>query len=885
MQHSWYQLSSKELADRLKTNLDQGLSSKQAVKREKKLGENKLREQERQSIIGLFLDQFKDFMVIVLLVTTLVSALLGEYVDAVAIFSIVILNAILGFIQEFRAEKSLDALKQLTAPVCNVLRDGKHKVVEAKELVPGDVVLLEAGDRVPADARLLTASSLQVNESALTGESVPAEKDANWQGESEVALPDRENMVFMGTLLTRGKAKAVVVETGMNTEIGKIATMIHDSFEVETPLQRRLAQLGKWLVAACLAIVGLVFVAGVFQGFPIYRMFLTGVSLAVAAIPEGLPAVVTIALAVGVQRMIRRKAIIRQLPAVETLGCATVICSDKTGTLTQNKMSIQKLWLAHGELTKDRDFPKLSRSNHLVRQLLLAGVVCNDSYLDGKDVVGDPTETSLLSAALDANLKVPKILGDYRRVGEVPFDSSRKRMSVCVNHKGNYYSFVKGAPDIILDRCTHIEDSEGIRKLTPYLREEINKSLKNMGDQALRVLALATRSLSAATSSEDMLENNLTFLGLVGMIDPPRPEAKQAIYRARRAGIRTIMVTGDHKQTAAAIAKQLGLTHDEDQVMSGTEWEKLSDRQKQQAVKSVRVFARVAPEHKLSIVRALQSNGEVVGMTGDGVNDAPAVKEADIGISMGETGTDVTKEASAMILADDNFQTIISAIEEGRAIYDNIRKFIRYLLGCNVGEVLTMFFATLAGLPLPLLPIQILWINLVTDGLPAIALGVDPGDTDIMERPPRDANEGIFARKLHWKIGFTGLIIAFCTIAIFVFALWYYQDDLAKARTLAFTTLVVAQLIYVFQCRSEYHSIFEIGFLGNLYLMLAVMVSLSMHLVILYHPWFQEIFRTVALSFDEWLLVFVFSAWTLVLDTVVRMVRNQLNRYISWVKV
>ncbi len=890
MQVQWFMKNREMLIKELGVDVRAGLSARDVTKRFTDYGENKLQEEERDSVLAIFFRQFQDFMVMVLMATTAISLLLGEIVDALAILAIIVMNAMLGFIQEYRAEKSLDALKQLTAPMCKVLRDGKCQQINTTLLVPGDVIILEVGDRIPADARILEVSSLLVNEAALTGESLPVEKDAEFLTNRDVPLGDQINMVFMGTLVTRGRGKALVVATGMDTEIGKIAGMIANSITMDTPLQARLAKLGKVLVMACIVIVGIVFVAGVIQGFPIYKMFLVGVSLAVAAIPEGLPAVVTIALAVGVQRMIRAQAIVRQLPAVETLGCATVICSDKTGTLTQNQMQVQKFWLDGKEIlvTQDPIKAQVLQETPLLHAALVIGAVCNNAQLEKKgsqiSIVGDPTEGALLQVAALAKLDKERLGQDYLKLKELPFDSERKRMSVLISHDEQYTSYVKGAPDVVLDCCHMVAHHDGVVKLSLTEKQRITRAIEDLSSQALRVLALAYRPLSPA-ATEASMESQLVFLGLVGMIDPPRVEAKKAIKEARRAGIRTIMITGDHKLTASAIANQLGLAIGNVRVMTGQEWCKLADQAKRKSVRNIDVFARVAPQDKLSIVRALQANGEIVGMTGDGVNDAPAVKEADIGISMGITGTDVTKEASSMILADDNFQTIIAAIREGRGIYDNIRKFIRYLLACNVGEVLTMFIATIAGLPLPLLPIQILWMNLVTDGLPAIALGVDPGDDDIMERPPRNPREGIFARRLHLKIGFTGFLISVCAITVFVFALWMNPSDVNKARTLAFTTLVMAQLIFVFQCRSEYHSIFDIGFFTNLYLVVAVAISGIMHGIVIYHPWFQGIFRTVSLTFDDWLLVFLCSGVSLVLDTVVRMVNTQVRRRISLLKV
>jgi len=892
MELPYYSQEPKTLAQMLSTDLERGLSAKEAETRLEQHGANKLREIKKDSALVIFLRQFDDFITIVLMVTTGISAALGEVVDAAAILAIIILNAVLGFIQEYRAEKSLEALKQLTAPTAKVIRNNRQIQVDAEKLVPGDVIVLEAGDRVPADARLFQANTLYVNEAMLTGESLPSAKKVDLIKPANVPVGDQANMVFMGTLVTRGRGTGVVVATGMNTEIGKIAHLIQESAMTETPLQRRLEKLGTWLVIACLAIVAAVFAAGVWRGFPIYRMFFTGVSLAVAAIPEGLPAVVTIALAVGVQRMIRCNAIIRQLPAVETLGCATVICADKTGTLTQNKMKTQYYWIAGKDIdvSDASRLKELAKAEPMLKLALEIGALCSSVQVHerstGLMMTGDPTEIALVEAAYNAGINKAKLAADYPLLREIPFDSERKRMSVVLRRQDQLLVYTKGAPGIILDRCTKLLTADGPRPLTPSDRKRILEAVESSAARALRILALAYRSVPSVTVPEETLENELIFAGFVGMIDPPRMEVKRAIRQAKQGGIRTIMVTGDHKLTAQAIAEQLGLGREgRPKVMTGSEWESLSAFEKQEAVKDVDVFARVAPHHKLSIVRALQQNGEVVGMTGDGVNDAPAVKEADIGISMGISGTDVTKEASDMILADDNYQTIIAAIREGRIIYDNIRKFIRYLLGCNVGEVLTMFTATVAGLPLPLIPIQILWMNLVTDGLPAVALGMDPGDDDIMERPPRNAQESIFARRLHLKIGFSGLLISLCTLAIFVISLRHNPDDLARARTLAFTTLVMAQLVFVFECRSEYHSIFEIGLFSNLYLVAAVIISTLMQILVLYQPWLQRVFGTIPLTMDEWLLVLSFAAFPLVIDTAARLAKRQIMRRFYWFKL
>lgn len=927
----YYQEPVSALLKRLAVDPSRGLSQQEASNRLREHGANLLKDPPRPSLIMGFLRQFQDFMVMVLIGATLISALLGETADALAILAIILCNAVLGFVQEYKAERSLEALQTLAAPTCVVLRDGREKVIEAADLVPGDIVFLASGQRIPADGRLLEANLLEIEEAALTGESHAVEKQEDLIASHTLPLGDRKNSVFMGTTVTRGKGRFVVTATGMDTEIGKIAGMIHSATLETTPLQRRLQELGQWLVLGCLLVVCFVFVAGVLRGFPVYRMFLTGVSLAVAAIPEGLPAVVTVALAIGVQRMSRRNAIVRHLPAVETLGCATVICSDKTGTLTQNLMTVREIRVAdetyrvtgagysfEGEITAESLRQKAGAEADL-RRVLIASTICNNARIypaetresgvrgvwrrlrskgDPKTIqsiqlnlVGDPTEGALLVAAAKMDICREGLSSIHRFVAELPFDSRRKRMTVITRSLDEgVMAWTKGAPDAILGFCTRIRKNGMVVPLSGADRQKIRQHYESMSSSALRVLGIAERpyALDARvrrTLREAEVERDLTFLGLIGMIDPPRPEAVRAIALARRAGIRTIMVTGDHANTAVAIARELGLLGRAGQALTGADIDQMTDEELQEAVRHTDVFARVQPDHKVRIVRALRSIREIVGMTGDGVNDAPAVKEADIGIAMGKTGTDVTKEASDIVLIDDNFATIVAAIEEGRIIYDNIRKFIRYLLGCNVGEVLTMLLATIVGLPLPLLPIQILWMNLVTDGLPAIALGVDPGDADIMTRQPRPFQEGIFARGLHLRIAAQGGLIGLSTLAVFVLELFLGSGTLDVARTMAFTTLVLSQLLFVFQCRSESHRVWEIGILSNPWLVGAVAISTIMHLAVVYTPVFQSVFKTVPLSFGQWALVTFFTGWCAVFADVVLSVAQRIRRRLAWMRV
>lgn len=887
--NTWHNSPLKKVLKELGCNPTMGLSTREAKERLARLGPNLLVTKPPVSPWRIFLSQFQDFMVLVLLGTVLVSILLGEYLDATAIFAIVFLNALLGFSQEYRAEKSLDMLTQLAAQHSKVLRDGHKTLVDATELVPGDVILLEPGDRVPADARLLETQALSVDESNLTGESLPVTKDERFVGKANTPVADRKNVVYKSTLVTRGYGKAVVVTTGMDTEIGEIAHLLQDQSEVTTPLQRRLEQLGKILVLACALIVAVVFAAGVQQGLPVYKMFMVAVTLAVAAIPEGLPAVVTIALSVGVQRMSKQNAIIRQLPAVETLGCATVICSDKTGTLTLNQMEVQALWAPPVKVSVSDSRLKVNPSQpDSLYYSTMTGALCTKAevYEDG-NVFGDPTEVALVKFAQGVGLDQRALRRVYIEEDSIPFNSERKRMSVVVREGKEHTALVKGAPDVVLPRCTHIMVGNQVLRMGQEHRRQALEVLEGMTKQALRVLATAYKPLGKSVpKAKDSWEQGLIFTGLVGMIDPPRPEVTGAIASARLGGIRTIMVTGDHRETAAAIAEKIGLlTPSASKVMTGAQWESMTPLQQREEIKSVAVFARVAPTHKLSIVKALQENGEIVAMTGDGVNDAPAVKEAHIGVSMGIQGTDVTREASDMVLLDDNFGTIIKAVREGRGIYDNIRKFIRYLLGCNVGEVLTMLVATLLGLPLPLVPMQILWMNLVTDGLPAIALGLDPTDRDLMLQKPRNPKEGVFARGLLKRILFSGVIISLSALLLFVFTLWYYPGEVERSRTMAFTVLVFAQLIFAFQCRFEHRSIFETGILGNPYLVVAVFISAAAQIFLLYNPFMANMFQTVPLILDDWLLVGLFAAIPLFVETVLREVRRVWKRHFSFLKV
>ncbi|GIM28126.1 calcium-translocating P-type ATPase, PMCA-type [Clostridium polyendosporum] len=835
--------------------LVRGLSTAEAERRLKTFGLNELSHKKRVSPIIIFFSQFNDFMVWVLMTATVISGLMGEKADAITILIIIIINGILGFIQEFKTEKSLEALKSLAAPTCKVYRDGNVQVISAKNLTLGDIIILESGDRVPADGELVQCNSLMVDESLLTGESVGVNK----------GLGKKESNLYMGTTVLKGKGLIKVTQVGMKTEMGNIANLLQNIEEEKSPLKERLESLGKVLVFICLGICAVVTALGILRGNDLAEMFLLGVSLAVAAIPEGLPAIVTVSLALGVSRMLKRNALVRKLPAVETLGCTSVICSDKTGTLTQNKMTVKEVYM--NERIYNVNQEKLPSNPMLAR----AFVFCNDTnYNFGeKDVekalYGDPTETALIKLFFREIGALRGFLSMSHRVYDIPFDSSRKMMSVIVKENGKETCYIKGAPERLLERCSHIYEEGKVKTLTYQKKKQIISFVEAMSNRALRCLAAAYKD-SNLERGED-LEKNLIFIGVAGIIDPPRPEVKDAVLRCRLAGIKPIMITGDHKNTAYAIAKELNICNTIDQVMTGEEIEVISDKELFSKVQKTRVFARVSPSHKLRIVKAFKKNSNIVAMTGDGVNDAPAIKEADIGVSMGVSGTDVTKEASSMILMDDNFATIVAAVEEGRTIYSNIRKFIRYLLSCNLGEVLTMFLASIFYLPTPLAPIQILFVNLATDGLPAIALGVDPADKDIMKQKPREKTESVFSRGLTEKIMVRGSLIGVCTLLSFLVGI-HFGFDLNTSRTLALSTLVMSQLIHVFECRSERHSIFEIKFLTNPYLVIAVCTSITMLCLILYVPFLSKIFHTTALTIGQWLIVLFFSGTIALINSV-----------------
>jgi Ca2+-transporting ATPase len=895
----WWHLDVQEAARVLKTDLAAGLSDSEIRTRLAQYGPNQLLEQKGRGPLKIFLEQFEDFIIWVLIGAALVSGFLQEWVDALAIIAIVILNAILGFIQEHRAEKSLLALKKMAAPFSRVVRGGVRASIPAAELVPGDLIDLEAGDHIPADSRLVWHTpNFAVQEASLTGESTPVVKTClALVEERDVPLAERGNMAYMGTSVVSGKARALVAETGMQTELGKIAGLIQSIEHETTPLQRRLEQFGKWIVYLCFALVAIVFVMGLLRGGKILDMFLTSVSLAVAAIPEGLPAVVTIALALGVQRMIKRHVLIRKLPAVETLGCATVICSDKTGTLTKNEMTVRAVFTLAGffEVTGTGYEPKGGfvldgkpadpRRYPDLMACLRQGILCNGAELSEVNgtykILGDPTEGAILTAAAKADLGKDALTAEFPFLEELPFDSERKRMTI-IRRDGSrdrYIAYVKGAPDVLLAHCTRVLENGVERPLKAEDIASIQKTNDHLSGQALRVLGVAFRAFDQKPEriEANEIENGLTFTGLIAMIDPPREEVKAAMVKCRTSGIKTVMITGDHRNTAVAIARELGFYGEDSLALTGEELDRLSDEAFEGEVERTSVYARVSPEHKLRAVRAWRKRGDVVAMTGDGVNDAPAVKEADIGVAMGITGTDVTKEVSDMVITDDNFASIVAAVEEGRGIYENIKKFIHYLLSCNAGEILVMFVASLVGLPVPLLPIQILWVNLVTDGLPALALGMDPVDKNIMDRPPRPPDEAIITRARMKLILAQGVFIAFCSLLAFCFVLLIEKEGIVRARTAALFAMTCSELFQALNCRSQTESLFKLGLFTNVKLLFASMGSLLLQILINYLPLTQRIFKVEALSLFDMVVLLIISSLPLWAMEIAKMMNKKIR--------
>ena len=863
----WYSLSTEEVKSKLNTDIEKGLENDEVEKRRIQYGKNEIVSKNKKPIWKMILEQFTDFMIIVLIIAAIVSGVVNhEFTDSIIILVIVVLNAIIGVVQEIKAQKSLDSLKELSAPHCKVVRNGEVINIESKELVPGDIVILETGDNVPADLRIIEAVNLKIQEAALTGESVPVEKSVDVLKDEKVGLGDRVNCAFSSSLVTYGRGKGIVVSTGMETEVGKIAKMLDEVDDSETPLKRRLEALGKTLGIAALVICALIFAVGFF----IYKrdwieMFMTAVSLAVAAIPEGLPAISTIVLSIGVQRMVKRNAIIRTLPSVETLGSATVICSDKTGTLTQNRMTVEKIFCDNKVFGTDY---KEKEDNEQYKLLLDCMILCNDTKLkkDGEKYIttGDPTETALVDLGLKSNVVKDNLDNEFKRVEEIPFDSERKLMTTVHDRNGKLVVFTKGGVDELLAKCSKIRlNGEDV----PLTQEHIDMILatnEQFALCALRVLAMAYKNIDQIPEKADMnsLESNLTYIGMVGMIDPARPEVKEAVAKCRTAGIRPVMITGDHKITAVAIAKEIGILREGDEAITGAELQEMSQEELEKNVQKYSVYARVSPEHKVRIVNAWKSHDEVVAMTGDGVNDAPALKSADIGAAMGIVGTDVAKEAADFVLTDYNFATIVSAVEEGRRIYDNILKAVAYLLSANIGEIITLFVATMFGwLIEPLLPIHILWINLVTDSLPALALSVDPAEKNIMNRKPKK-NKNVFTKGMIWRIIYQGIMIGGLTLLAFALGCGFDFNSIVDAegnitqigvtaQTMAFAVLALSELVHVFNLRSNKESIFKVGLLTNKILLGAIAISASLMLIVLNIPALHGIFEISKLTLGE----------------------------------
>jgi P-type Ca2+ transporter type 2C len=884
----FYNKEINEITASLKTDAATGLKTEEVKRRLIEYGYNQLDSKKRKSFVQMFFEQFKNFMIIILLIAAAISGVVGVMqgeglFDTFVILGILILNAFVGAFQERKAETSLEALKNLAAPLTKVLRDGVIKNVLTRELVPGDIIILETGAVIPADLRITEAVNLKIQESALTGESVPVDKQTSPLQEEDVALGDRINMAFSSGLVTYGRGRGVVVSTGMKTEVGKIANMLQETIDTETPMSRRLEQLGKVLGTAALIICALIFIVGVLYGNSAISMFMTAVSLAVAAIPEGLPAVSTVVLAIGVQRMVKRNAIIRTLPSVETLGSATVICSDKTGTLTQNKMTVVEAYVNHKKDIINRAAPA-TILNEEENRLLAISVLCADAQIrineDGKyEFTGDPTETALLDFGMMYGMYKNEIEEKFPRIAEIPFDSERKRMTT-VNRMSEKKTRinVKGGLDEVLSVCDKIIIHGEIRPITSDDKRQILEVNETMANSALRVLAMAYRDLSEAPKNVFIgeLENGLIFIGLLGMIDPARPEVVDAVIKCNTAGIRAVMITGDHKSTALAVAREIGIYKEGDTAITGAELEKLSDEEFNENVAKYAVYARVAPEHKVRIVKAWQSHDEVVAMTGDGVNDAPALKQADIGAAMGIVGTDVAKGAADMVLTDDNFATIVSAVEEGRRIYDNILKAIQFLLSTNIGEIFLLLVTSVFNLGAPLLPIQILWVNLVTDSLPALALSVDPAESNIMDRKPRNSKKGFMTNGMVWRVIYQGMMIGSIPLAAFLIGL--REQNLALGQTMAFATLMFAQLVHVRNLHSNTRSSLAISPLKNIPLIVAIIASAGLALVVLLIPPIRDAFSLTALDGRHWLIVVLMSLIPMLVVDIFKLFRINTTR-------
>ena len=860
----WYTLSTKEVEKQMQTNIEFGLNEKQVEDKQNKFGLNKLEEKKKESIVIKFIKQFNDFMIIILIIASIISAVVArlegsnDYFDSIIIIAIVVFNAIMGLVQEAKAEKSLEALKKMTAPTCRVKRNGKISTIKSEQIVPGDIVLLEAGNYVPADCRLISSSNLKIEESSLTGETVPVLKEANSILKEKTALGDMVNMAFSTTIVVNGHGEAIVTDIGMNTKVGKIAKMIITNEAPETPIQKKLGEVGKSLGIACLGICLLIFVIGLLKKIEPIEMFMTSVGLAVAAIPEGLPAIVTIMLSIGVTKMAKKNSIIRKLPAVETLGSSSVICSDKTGTLTQNKMQVTKIANINGE-TNDKEY---------IKWLMGMATMCTDveiSRENGKiELTGEPTEKAIVSKALDEGQNKNELYNVMKRVKDIPFDSSRKMMTTIHKMPNGYRVITKGAPDVLLKRCNKVYDNGNVTTLDYSKTKLIENQNNKMADEALRVLAIAYLDIPNLPSKIDTetVEKNLIFIGLIGMIDPPREGVKEAVATCKKAGIKTVMITGDHIITAKAIAKDLGILRGSDLAITGEELDKIPQAVLQRNIMNYSVFARVTPEHKVRIVKAYQSTGAVVAMTGDGVNDAPALKNADIGIAMGKNGTDVAKNAADMVLTDDNFVTIVEAVKQGRNIFDNIKKAVHFLIATNIGEIVTIFLGLILGLKSPLLAIQLLWINLVTDSLPAIALGLEKPETDIMNKKPRDSKKGIFADGLWQRIITEGTMLGILTLV--AFSVGNYLYDIEVGRTMAFVSLGLLELVHSFNIKSE-ETIFKVGLFENKYLLGAFILGALLQIVVVVIPSVAEVFKLVPLTQVQWMYTFGISILPLVI--------------------
>ena len=880
----WFTKSQEAVLKELNVNSKTGLSTEEAKNRLEKYGLNKLKGKPKKSLLQLFLAQLKDVLIYVLIGAAVINIIAHGtegIPDALIILTVVLINALVGVIQESKAEKALEALQQMTAPKSLVRRNGEVIEINSEELVPGDILIIDAGRYIPADVRLIESANLQIQESSLTGESVPSEKNADFiTSDEKISVGDKENMAFMSTIAIYGRGEGVVVATAMDTEIGKIAKILDEDENMLTPLQIKLEELGKTLGYGALAICGIIFVVGMLQGRQVVEMFMTSISLAVAAIPEGLVAIVAIVLSLGVKSMSRKNAIVRKLPAVETLGAVNIICSDKTGTLTQNKMTVVKTYTLNN--LKDISDERNQKANVDETELIRSFVLCSDASIDGGQDIGDPTEVALVVLGDKFNLEKNTLNAEYKRVGENPFDSDRKLMST-LNEEGNKFRVhTKGAIDNILMRSNRILVNGEILPITDEAKAKILKVAENMSDDALRVLGVAFKDVDTEIAPEEM-EKDLVVVGIVGMIDPPRIEVKGSIEEAKRAGITPIMITGDHKNTAVAIAKELGIATDISQSLTGSEIDSIPDEKFAKEINNYRVFARVSPEHKVKIVRAFKKQGNIVSMTGDGVNDAPSLKSADIGVAMGITGTDVSKGASDMILTDDNFTTIVHAIEEGRNIYNNIKKTIMFLLSCNLGEVLCVFFATVFGWAMPLVPTQLLWVNLITDTLPAISLGMDPGDKDVMNRKPRDPKESFFAEGAGMRAIVGGVLIGILTLVAFYLGIIHSGDVPIKeakdgteivtyGRTMAFIVLTFSQLFYSLSMRNSKKTIFEVGFFGNMFLIISIIISIILQVLLISIPPIAKMFKVTALDPSHWGMVIGLSLIPFAINEIIKVV-------------